>query len=532
MTIAYRSHSSAFGNPTCSIARPSGLQNGDVLIAIIWTSDSAGGSRLSGFPYGIASARTHYGGFHGYGWWGEVLFRQVTNAAAEPSSYGLESLNNYPCGGVLIAYSGVADGSQSPVGWPMWNNPNSTQQYQHMPPDGWYGAEWNSDGLASSTMRVGDHHVGPGSLSVVGLWTEGATTFNAPSGWSLRTQVQLGNWATIGVLEKAHSLQGYTGTVTWSLPTSMYPGSGHTVLAGGNQNPSCSLTSPAAGAVLDRFTTQRFQWAFSDPDPSDGPWSYTFEYRVAGSGQQYTQVSANMGVTRTYHDFAPGTFGQADYEWRVRVFDKNGGYSPFTAWRPFSTIDPPDGPTIIDPPNGGVVGDEHLVVWSSPDQDSYQLRTVADSAGSPVTGTVYHDTGEVVEADTRERLVPFPVSGRAEHVQVREKVDGLWSEWSSVRVTVAHTPPSAPLVWFEDQPDAGAVDVNIVNLDPTGDEPTVSYNEIWVDDGLGDGLLRKVERQAPNSTWRYWTPVSGRTYDSSNVKVRAVSDTGSSTWSA
>jgi hypothetical protein len=126
-----------------------------------------------------------------------------------------------------------------------------------------------------------------------------------------------------------------------------------------------------------------------------------------------------------------------------------------------------------------------VVAWSTPDQDAYQLRTVADDGGSPDTGTVYTDTGTVESPSARSRSVTFPTTGRFEHVQLRVRNDGLWSPYRSNRFEVSYTPPAVPTIdTLTGDPPGATITVAWTHPAPTGSQPTVVQTRIERDPPL------------------------------------------------
>jgi N-acetylneuraminic acid mutarotase len=299
-----------------------------------------------------------------------------------------------------------------------------------------------------------------------------------------------------------------------------------------NQPPNAPiLTAPADGTTIDRNITQRFDWDFSDPDAGDSQSKYDLRYRVVGAAT-WTVVTGT--TPNTFHDFAAGTFALGDYEWQAATKDAQGLAGPFSASFFFTAGDPPATPTITDPVSGGTVGsDPYTVQWSTPDQDAYQVRTVADNAGSPDATTVYQDTGEVVSATARARSMPFPVKDRYEHIQVRIKHGGLWSAWASIRVLVSYTPPPVPSLTITTSDVEAAVSVAITNPTPAAGEPPVTHNRLFVrasaanPDGdkyrpYPDGT--RIEAQKPpNSTAIDYLAAGGIDYE---YRAEAVGDNG------
>lgn len=288
------------------------------------------------------------------------------------------------------------------------------------------------------------------------------------------------------------------------------------------------LVNPGSGQTIDLSATNRFDWDFSDPDSGDTQAQYQIQIRPAGS--TVNAVDVTNETPNTYHDVAGGTLTAGDYEWRVRTWDAAGEVGPYSAWEPFTAASPPDTPTITDPTSGQTIGTEdYTVQWSAVSQDAYQLRRIADSAGTPDSLTVYFDTGQVNSSGARSRTVTFETNNRYEWVQVRVLRSGLWSGWAQVRVQVSYTPPAVPTVTLTAADVDGSIFVAVNHPTPATGEPQVTSHDVHrrVQIQGGDGI--RVARQVqPDVTWRDWAVASGVEYE---YRVRARGDNGTSTWS-
>jgi hypothetical protein len=205
-----------------------------------------------------------------------------------------------------------------------------------------------------------------------------------------------------------------------------------------------TLVGPVGGTVVNRAITQRFSWTVSDPDLGDSQSKYDLQYRTVGSS---TWTTVTQQTPSQFRDFTGSTFAAADYEWQVRTYDAQGTQGPWSASGFFTAADPPAGATIITPTNGSVIGQSTATLtWSVPNQDAFEVRKVADLAGAPDTATVYWASPTVVNPVTRNYDVPFQTNNRYEHVQVRIRYSGIWTDWATVRVQVSYTPPAKPIV--------------------------------------------------------------------------------------
>lgn len=302
-----------------------------------------------------------------------------------------------------------------------------------------------------------------------------------------------------------------------------------------------TLLSPVGNAVIDKDVANVFDWDFSDPDVGDSQSAYDFQYRLVGAGV-WTSTGWVTSTT-TSRTVTGGTLASGDYEWQVRTKDALGEPGPWSASSYFTAATTPATPTITAPTSGGTVStDPSVVEWSAPSQTHYQVRTVADSAGSPDTGTVYQDTGSVASTSDRSRSIDFDVTGRYEHVQVRIQSAGLWSAWASHRVNVSYTPPATPTV----APVASTpnIVVTVTNPAPSGGQPALDYNELhrqqtvdggttWTDlEGTPDAYNRVAASVINNGVHTDRLVASGVTYRYRAKAVGANQTTTTGAWTS
>lgn len=305
-----------------------------------------------------------------------------------------------------------------------------------------------------------------------------------------------------------------------------------------NDTPNApNLVAPTGGTVKDRADTIRFEWQFSDPDTGDAQASYELRYRPVGSG---TWTATVTGTTDEFRDLAGGTLAAGSWEWQVRTADLGGLTGPWSTSAQFTAADKPATPTITAPAAGATItSGTYAVTWTSTGQTHYQLRTVADAAGSPDPTTVYTDSGAVASTSTTATAT-FDTNGRDEHIQLRVKdASGLWSSWASVYVDVAFSPPPTPTLVVTAAPVTASITVAITNPAPGGSEPAVTHNEVWVrvaaggradqDRTVADSGIRLAADVAVNGSYVDRAPASGVVYE---YRAKAVGDNATSAWTA
>lgn len=321
---------------------------------------------------------------------------------------------------------------------------------------------------------------------------------------------------------------GYVGGVTTTtLTADVKTGDGQVKITVANVAPNTpTLTDPINAKVIDKDISNRFSWIFSDPNSTDTQSAYDLRYRI-GAGA-WTDLSAT--TADQFRDIAGATFTADDYEWQVRTTDDLGLVGAYSAGGFFTAATKPATPSITDPTTDQVLtAATYQVVWTSPTHTSYQLRTVADAAGSPDTGTVYTDSGEVVSAaDTA--VAAFNTNSRFEHIQVRVKADGLWSDWASKRVEVDYATPTVPTLVATEV--GSTVSVAVTNPPPTT-EPAVTGNDVYVRVKAGglqdlqrtvdDDGIRIAANIGENATHIDRSPASGVIYE---YRIKAYGNNG------
>lgn len=296
-----------------------------------------------------------------------------------------------------------------------------------------------------------------------------------------------------------------------------------------NQTPNAPVLTSPVGTTIERTVVNRFAWDFSDPNAGDSQSEFSLQIRP--QGDTALDVDVTVETIATFYDLSGSTLVAGDYEWRVKTRDAAGLEGPWSGWTSFTAADAPAGPTVTAPTNGSTISSEQsTVTWSASEQDAYQLRRVADDAGTADTTTVLFDTGQVNSSGARSRLVEFPTNGQFEHVQVRVLRNSLWSPWSSVRVEVSYTAPAVPTVAVDDTTTEGAVRVQASHPVPSGSEPFVTSVDIFrrPDTDDGDGI-RVAAGRNPSGIFADWTVASGQGYA---YRVRAFGDNGTSSFSA
>lgn len=181
-------------------------------------------------------------------------------------------------------------------------------------------------------------------------------------------------------------------------------------------------------------------------------------------------------------------------------------------------------PTITVPAAAAVISTPmSTVTWTLANGNTnYQIQVLNGS-------TVVFDTGEVASTAQTNTSIPFPDTGVSRTVRVRAKrgPSYAWSPWSTVNVTVAHTPPMTPTITSLTATDvagigyAHALVAAITQPTPSGGAPAVVSTEFYVR-AVGDPGNGALVDTSPTSATSYTfkSPTSGVSYQ---MRVRVVS---------
>ena len=438
-----------------TINRPTGVVQGDLVVVVFKSQTGQAGDPTmgDGFTRLILSTPT-------------AVFYKLTGAS-EPSSWSISHSADYR-GAAAVAFRGVS--LLSPVDASAYTASAGT----------FPGVTSTRSGvqLALATKNAGDF------VPIMGY----------PAGYTGAGSGQAG-----GILLAAAFVARAIGTHPGGNFTDAGSGFGASVfLADANVAPNApTLAYPTGNVTIDRNLLLRFTWNFSDPDPGDTQSKYDIQYRLVGAAPW---TGPFTGVTAfSFHDSGPGTFAAGAWEWQIRTYDSLGAVGPYSASAFFTAGSPPAGPTVTAPVNGSTLSTASTtLVWSSPTQDAYQVRKVADAAGVADTATVYFDTGTVEQASVRSHPLTFPVNTQYEHLQVRVRTSGLWSAWASTRVLVSFTPPASPTLTVTPVSSTGSLNVAIVQPPITTNLVTNSSFEVnttgWTTTGAnlnGNGTLTR-----------------------------------------
>ena len=378
---------------------------------------------------------------------------------------------------------------------------------------------WDQNATATTdpiVTTVADETV----IMVAQDWNSGgAATIPTPAGTTSRIAATNGTGATGYLHVRAVDMvQAAAGAV----PTKTFTGGDRTITVALRAAPdpapnAPAVTAPSDGAILPTTSPVTFSWTFSDPNVRDTQSAYEIQYRIGAAA--WTTVS---GTTATTRDIS---LPAGSYEAQIRTADSDGTYGPWSTSRFFTVVAPPAAPTVTEPDPAEVIATTtFLATWTHSTQDSYQVQVLDPSS------VVVYDSGHVLEADTREHSIPFPVNGVSRTVRIRVMDQGLWSAWTSVAVTVDWEEPATPTLVATPNNSTGSITVAINNPVPAGAQPAVSSNDLYrrVVGDTGDGE-RIATAIAEDGSFVDYRVASGWEYE---YRARAIATTGTTADSA
>lgn len=518
MTNSRVALSTAGGNSsTLTLTVPEGAVAGDLLVAVVMSLGPTPTSAPDGWT--LQQSRTSP--------YANVLtYTRVSTGALDSHVWYFSAV--IPTSGMIVAYRGPTQYRAVSTGAGTISGGGS---YSHSVAGGTPSSAADLEVIVSAAGAASSVSVQPGITS---SHTPAFAPFVTTSSG---TSNLIGSASDRGL---ADTLPTGTATVQAGASTSS-DGSAASVRFFLTQNVPPNAPTPVApiGGSINKDAPVRFSWEVSDPDVGDSQSAADLRFRLLGAVSWTDRRSAGP---YPFSYTTAGFFAAGDYEWQVRTYDALGLVGPYSPSAFFKAVSPPPGPVITDPVSGGTIPTaSYLVKWSTPEQDAYQLRTVADAAGVPDETAVYVDTGTVEgpgAATARSASVAFPLQPRVEHVQLRTRLAGLWSPWSSNGVLVSYTRPATPTVTMlpvktNSVPGSftDAQQLTYAQPAPTGDQPQVSSVRVFRRLTAVGGVGIPLATDLPTSgAWLDRTAANGVPYDYLVVAVGTNGTVSTSGW--
>lgn len=298
--------------------------------------------------------------------------------------------------------------------------------------------------------------------------------------------------------------------------------------------PYAPTTLAPASGTIDRTISETLSWsAFSSPIGGDTQASYTLRWAVQSSSPSWNTIGP-VSSTAAFDTLAANTLSANPIQWQVQVTGTAGYTSAWSALAYFVAGTPPSAPSITNPTVGGVIPTStYTVDWVAPgSQTNYEVRTVADSSGSPNPSIIYQDTG-VLAGTGGTQAMSFVTNGQVEHVQVRVMVNGLWSPYGdSGAVTVTYSAPGVPTLVLTPSASTGSISVAITNPAASGGTTTTVSNDLYrfVTSAGSTTAYRVATGLALDATWIDYGPASGTDYQYQAIAFDSNGNSTASAW--
>lgn len=330
------------------------------------------------------------------------------------------------------------------------------------------------------------------------------------------------------------TIDSQSSSTTWGL-TSL-------VLLPKNSPPNAAAWVTPQDAAIPADQNYTLDWDFSDIDTGDTQSAYDLSRWALGAN------GARVGAATTIHAQTPNTqhllvagtlTAGTDYEFQVTTYDAQGEAGPASPSLFVTAATTPDGPTFTDPTAGQTINSaSHTATISVQNADVTEWTLYADNAGS-ISATVLQGPVAVTSGDLRSHTFSGLVNNATIWWSARVKFQGLWSASAQVRTPVSFTPPPTPALVVAGDSASGIVTVAITNPAPSGDEPPVAFNNVFVRSPSSapnadkyrpyDDTGTQVAKNKPaGSTFIDWAPADGVAYQ---YRVEAVADNGTVSYS-
>lgn len=290
------------------------------------------------------------------------------------------------------------------------------------------------------------------------------------------------------------------------------------------------LENPSDGASQDVNASLYVQWVFHDPDPGDtqgayslrrqiGTASYSYWTGAAWTASESASTKISTSATALTLSSSWGSDGDDSHYYAVKTWDAaDAGPS---SWSLESEVIPSakDNPTVTAITT--VTSPTYDVTWTVATQTRYRVRVYDDSGGSPVTSTVFYDSGQQWSAVT-SHSTPFPDNSVTRHVGVVTWNDeALMSNEDTEQLAVLYPVPPTPTVSMSTTgSEFGVIWVAVNNPTPGGGETVTDSNEIYrrVAAEGGDGI-RVGQGIAEDGGFNDYGPLSEVVYQ---YRARAI----------
>jgi hypothetical protein len=290
-----------------------------------------------------------------------------------------------------------------------------------------------------------------------------------------------------------------------------------------------TITSPTDGQVKDVAEALPVVWTFNDPDEGDAQSAYSLRKQIGTGSYSYWNGSvftasegaatkiASSGTTHTISS-SWGADGDANHKYAIKTWDAaDAGPSDWD--EVYVTPSAQDNPTVTAITT--VTAPTYSVTWTVATQTKYRVRVYDDSGGSPVTSTVFYDSGTLVSAVT-SHSTPFPDNSVTRHVGVQTWNDeGLLSDEDTEQLAVSYLVPPTPTVSMSTTgSESGVIWVSINNPTPGGGETITDSNDVYrrVASEGGDGI-RVAQGVAEDGGFNDYGPLSEVVYQ---YRARAI----------
>lgn len=268
-------------------------------------------------------------------------------------------------------------------------------------------------------------------------------------------------------------------------------------------------------APFDSTQNADLTWNYSDID-NDSQNAYEVLITDVSNGSIALDTGKIVSTNSTYTIPANSLQTGKQYQWKVKVWDATDSPSQFSSTGIFTTGMTPV-VTIINPIAGIIAVSNVTTKWtfssgSGSAQASYRLYlTSADD-------NILWDTGKI-SSTAKNKSIDYILQNNISYKIKLTAWDNnnLQSAEVVVKIDISYTPPAIPTILINYYDKRGSIELKIVNPDPQGTQPKVSYCDIYRED-------TRIATNIQNSFTEY-TLQSEKNY---SYKIVAIGSNGTS----
>lgn len=278
---------------------------------------------------------------------------------------------------------------------------------------------------------------------------------------------------------------------------------------------------------FDATAAANFTWTFNDPDAGNTQSAYQLVITKVSDGSTVKDTGKVTSATSLYTLPAGTLTNGIQYQWKVACWDNSDAGGPYSTLATFYTSGKPSATITTPTADGATIASSGLIVtWSFSDpesegQSAYQLK-LTDNAD-----VLLWDSGQIMDNVATSRALSYTLLNNASYKVKLTVWDAKGVAGNEVVRTfvTSFTPPAVPTLTHVDDNTRGSITINITNPAPSGNQPSINYNDVYRRKQSETSFIRIATNIPNNGSFIDYTPASGQVYE---YKVTANGNNGTS----